>query len=865
MDQRQPSRDASKQPAATVAAAAFLLALALQAGAAPSGAEGGSASQGGRQALANDGSFDMVPVATVQPDGSVSVRCVQGAGARSAAQQTSSAAPVPVETSSVIVTAPNGLTIEIVNANAAGVGFNDPTPVAPVGGNTGTTLGAQRLQAFQYAASLWAPELTSGVKITVRSTFEPLTCSSTTAILGSASALQIWRDDPSFPRAGTWYPSALASKLMGYAASPGTEDIVARFNSAIDDGSCGFPNPWYYGLDGGGSRQTIDLASVVHHELGHGLGFQSFVNGTTGAKQKGYDDAFMVNLFDAAAGKAWPVMTDAERLASSTNSTNLLWKGAQVMAKAPSVLVNGIGAGGGVMMYAPDPYQGGSSVSHWDKSLFPDELMEPTYRAGMAMLVTREAMLDMGWGATPTAVNSWILPSSARAAGQGGAFYTTDLTVANRTTSDATATFKFLGHDVDGRSGIVQTRTILAGQAIALGDVLGNLFGVLSGYGAIRISSTASSLNILGQTSTPGPSGGTFGQSVPAMSSTDLVTQASPRSIAAVREDSLFRTNLILANATDSALSVAVALIAPDGTQLASGSYALPPLGMTQVTQVVRDLGVASDVPGAQLLLSTPTVGGAFAAYASVIDRTTNDPRTLLPASIGETGPWILPSSARASGQGGAFYTTDLTVANRSAGTANVTLKFLGHDTDGRGGVVQTISLGAGTAATYTDVLGRTFGVSSGYGAISVSSPSPSLNILGQTSTPGPSGGTFGQSVPASGASSFVTPSTPRSIVAVREDGSFRTNLILTNATEVPLVVDAKLVSGTGLLLGAGSYSLPPLGMTQVTQVVRDLGYAFDLQNAQLLLSTATSGGAFAAYASVIDRTTNDPRTLLPR
>jgi hypothetical protein len=53
--------------------------------------------------------------------------------------------------------------------------------------------------------------------------------------------------------------------------------------------------------------------------------------------------------------------------------------------------------------------------------------------------------------------------------------------------------------------------------------------------------------------------------------------------------------------------------------------------------------------------------------------------------------------------------------------------------------------------------------------------------------------------------------------------------------------------------------------MRQVTQVVRDLGVAADVQNGQLLLSTATPGGSFAAYATVIDRTTNDPRTLLPR
>jgi hypothetical protein len=45
--------------------------------------------------------------------------------------------------------------ITIVNNDAAGEGFNDPTPVAPVGGNNGTTRGAQRLIVVQRAADIW--------------------------------------------------------------------------------------------------------------------------------------------------------------------------------------------------------------------------------------------------------------------------------------------------------------------------------------------------------------------------------------------------------------------------------------------------------------------------------------------------------------------------------------------------------------------------------------------------------------------------------------------------------------------------------------------------------------------------------------
>src|SRR5687768_14670210 len=85
-------------------------------------------------------------------------------------------------------------TIVIVNGNAAGVGFNDGTPAAPVGGNTGTTLGEQRLIAFQAAAAKWGATLNSAVPIRVLATFEPLTCTATGAVLGSAGATSVFSD-----------------------------------------------------------------------------------------------------------------------------------------------------------------------------------------------------------------------------------------------------------------------------------------------------------------------------------------------------------------------------------------------------------------------------------------------------------------------------------------------------------------------------------------------------------------------------------------------------------------------------------------------------------------------------------------------
>ena len=125
-------------------------------------------------------------------------------------------------------------TLTIVNSDGPGEGFNDASAVTPVGGNTGTTLGQQRLIAFQAAADIWGAVLESVVEIRIQASFDLLSCSPSSAILGSAVALQIVRDFPGAPFAGTWYHVALGNALAGVDLSIG-DDIRAIFNSAIDN------------------------------------------------------------------------------------------------------------------------------------------------------------------------------------------------------------------------------------------------------------------------------------------------------------------------------------------------------------------------------------------------------------------------------------------------------------------------------------------------------------------------------------------------------------------------------------------------------------------------------------------------------
>ena len=196
-----------------------------------------------------------------------------------------------------------------------------------------------------------------------------------------------------------------------------------------------------------------------------------------------------------------------------------------------------------------------------------------------------------------------------------------------------------------------------------------------------------------------------------------------------------------------------------------------------------------------------------------------------------------------------------------------MTLRFLGHDRDGTTGATSTLNLAAGASVTYADVLGSLFGVTtSDYGAILINAGTTTLNVVGQTSTPNPGGsGTFGQSVPALAAADLVTNGSSRPIVAVSDDAVFRTNLILANATSSPVTVSLTLLDSSGASLGSSTVPLLPLEMTQIGTVGRSLAGGANVTNATLVLTTSTSGGAFAAYASVIDNGTNDPRTLLAR
>ncbi|TQV66285.1 hypothetical protein FKG94_27200 [Exilibacterium tricleocarpae] len=292
---------------------------------------------------------------------------------------------------------PDGFSVTV--SDAPGTGFNDPTPAAPVGGNTADSVGAQRLAVISEATRIWAAVLDIRVDVALDISFEALECDNTSAVVGVASPVSVFRNFRGAPKNDTWYVSALANTLAGVDLGPDERDIEAVFNGSLGTPGCLGGANFYYGFDRNAGFNQIDLLHIVLHELGHGLGFISLIDINTGGLLNGFNDTFTDNLRDAGF-VPYSALSNSQRQAAITSQT--VWGGAAVSAGIDTLDFGAVSAGAvtAVPMFTPATLDEGSSLSHWAGTLAPEELMEPnTPQLGVRLLSALDigSMLDMAW------------------------------------------------------------------------------------------------------------------------------------------------------------------------------------------------------------------------------------------------------------------------------------------------------------------------------------------------------------------------------------------------------------------------------------------------------------------------------------
>ena len=260
----------------------------------------------------------------------------------------------------------------LLDANEPGRGFKDARARTPDAGNIGTTLGAQRVLAFQAAGAIWAATLRSPVPIRVDAAYlghdeEPaFDCSVIGGILGyTLTSRDLWTD-PSFPNPQAGYVTPLASALAGQDLAPGEPHVLTRMSAEHDEPGC--TGLLLYGLDRPSYPWFTALGTLLH-ELGHGLGFVSNTEGAAGSFGSFPPAAFDFRIVATDGGAPWVSLTEGQRQALASTPYGLGFDSEAVRAALPRVL----GAPGSLswsdggspqrLQFRPAQFSGGATLS----------------------------------------------------------------------------------------------------------------------------------------------------------------------------------------------------------------------------------------------------------------------------------------------------------------------------------------------------------------------------------------------------------------------------------------------------------------------------------------------------------------------
>lgn len=340
------------------------------------------------------------------------------------------------------------VTIDVTYTDALNEGFNDPTPLSQEQrnllssrGNNAQTLGEARKNAFRHAISILEGRLGNQSTIRIRAEFvffdgqedllrpghcnNPLPSPTTVGFAGPtgyAYNLRIQFDCSSLtpmqtgdPPLQTAYPYALFEAIPGNTDINGQDDdIRIQLSKCV---------PYYYGITGTDPSDRVDFIQLVIHEIMHGIGFLTTIEGdgafppktlmVSGTVCGGMPFSGNVNivsrsvydeqLYSEAEDASFPDITRAQREAAMTSETGLLWEGTYGRSGSCSYGVkmaelthpSAKSDDGKPLLHAPSSFDSTSSVSHVFSSA--GDTMEAFAPSPRNMDLSLGILSDIGW------------------------------------------------------------------------------------------------------------------------------------------------------------------------------------------------------------------------------------------------------------------------------------------------------------------------------------------------------------------------------------------------------------------------------------------------------------------------------------
>ena len=249
--------------------------------------------------------------------------------------------------------------------------------------------------AFQFAVNQWSNLVTSSVPIVINASFSRarVRASSAAPVPTTRTATSPKHRNPTPGIRSRW-----RTRSTGVTSIPTGPDIDAQFSSS-------FP-AFYFGTDGN-TAGKVDFVSVVLHELGHGLGLPRHHGREREAPARAASLREPVHLR--------PVHHEQRNIAAVV--PRRLRRARERAPRdrpcgSPDRKQRPPNGGTAPRLYAPNPWQGGSSYSHLDDATFPagniNSLMTPSIGANEVIHspgpITLGIFADSGWvvGNLPT-------------------------------------------------------------------------------------------------------------------------------------------------------------------------------------------------------------------------------------------------------------------------------------------------------------------------------------------------------------------------------------------------------------------------------------------------------------------------------